>query len=145
MELPELVLDEPTAARVIGLCTRNRLDPVYANAVQQHYNQRGCIVIDMDQQAEPLVSAMPLLTATDVWARIRIELLRGLVCQLSHAQSPVIFLNMRAGPEVQYLQELLPGLSLFHVITNEQEVTDDNFIPVLDLTQLYPHVLDSLL
>jgi hypothetical protein len=147
MALPELMLDDIVSPRVIGLCTRNRLDAAYALAVQQHYIDRGCIVVDMDRHTEPLVQALPLMTSPEMWTRLRIELLRGLVYQLNQISQPVIFLNMRAGPEMAYLQEMLPGssTSLYHVITNQTEVTDNNFIPVLDLTQVYPHVLDSLL
>lgn len=147
MALPELVLEDLITPRVIGLCTRDRLEPEYAQTVYEHYATRGCVVVDMDRQTEPLTHALPLLTSPDMWTRLRVELLRGLFYQLSQVQQPVVFLNMRTGPEIAYLQEMLPGtcISLYHVITNETDVTDDNFIPVLDLTQVYPHVLDSLL
>jgi hypothetical protein len=147
MALPELVLEDLLAPRVLGLCTRERLEPSYASVVYQHYSDRGCIVVDMDRHAEPLAQALPLMTSPEMWTRLRIELLRGLMYQLHQVTQPVVFLNMRAGPEMEYLQEMLPGssTSLYHVITNQTEVTDSNFIPVLDLTQVYPHVLDSLL
>ena len=141
--LPDLML---SMQRVIGLGAKHRLDATYSTALMEHYSKRGCLVIDMDHQIEPVISAMPMLTSADMLNYIRMELLRSLVFQVSQVDKPVVFLNLRIGAEMTFVQDVLGNSTFFHLLTNESDQIDNEFdIPFLDVTQLHGHVLDSLL
>lgn len=141
--LPPLSLD--VFPRVLALTAPARLPHQHSKMLQMHYLDRGCVVIDVDQQTEPLTSAMPLLSnSVDIWKQIRLEIIQQVLKQyLSH---PLVFLNLRPGCEVDLLAKQSRNTAIFTVFVNSFE---KNYMlekyPLVDLTLIYPHVLDSLL
>lgn len=140
--LPALPFD--VFPRVLGLLGQSPLPYSHAKALSTHYGTRGCVVVDMDQQTEPLAYSMPLLlNSIDIWTKIRLEIIQQIL--LHHTTYPLVFLNLRTGAEVQLLEKQSDNTSVYTVFVDRVEPCASGKYPLLDLTLIYPHVLDSLL
>lgn len=130
---------------ILALSSSERLHPDQCSALYAHYTKRGCVVVDVDQQVDPLVAALPLIMSTNLWAQVRMEVLRHLLHQVEALSDlVVVFLNVRSGPESSFLMQTVPYINAFRVVSCVDDDLEQEFLPVVDLTQIYPHVLDSL-
>jgi hypothetical protein len=140
MTLPEFCM----TANILALSSSARLENEQCSALYEHYTKRGCVVVDVDQHVDPLVSALPLIVSTNLWTQVRLEVLRNLIQQVSDLFAPAVFLNIRSGPETSFMINALPYINAFRIVYKTEDVLEKEFLPVVDLTHIYPHVLDSL-
>lgn len=140
--LPPLAVE--ILPRVLGLTSSAQLPASHVKALHTHYLERGCVVFDVDQQTAPLACAMPLLlNSSELWKQIRLEMIQQILQQqLSY---PLVLLNLRPGMEADLLQRQHRQTNIFSVFVDTLENSMLEKYPVVDLTLIYPHVLDSLL